>query len=200
MLAAAEHGLEWAQTHRRASAGKRAVRVAELRRLVERRQAQIAYAERMVKGHRGATDISAAGIEFIAEFEGFSPVAYKPVAAERYLTIGFGHYGPDVRPGQHISQQQAYTLLRRDAAKAVNAVRALYLNLRQGEFDALVSLAFNLGPGVLRDSTTIGKALRAHDLPGAAAALELYARDVTGQPLEGLVRRRAAERQRFLTG
>ena len=35
---------------------------------------------------------------------------------ERYLTIGYGHYGPDVRSGQTITEEEAKQLLAKDAA------------------------------------------------------------------------------------
>jgi GH24 family phage-related lysozyme (muramidase) len=54
--------------------------------------------------------LSQNGIDLIKSFEGCVLHAYKPVSTERYWTIGFGHYGSDVREEQVISQQEAETL------------------------------------------------------------------------------------------
>ena len=46
-------------------------------------------------------------IRKIKEFEGLSLKAYKPVKTERYYTIGYGHYGSDVKANQVITEKQA---------------------------------------------------------------------------------------------
>jgi GH24 family phage-related lysozyme (muramidase) len=164
---------------------------------VRTRKSQVAYAERVVARNSAATDLSSAGLSLIERFEGLRLAAYH-LPGETYWTIGYGHYGPDVRPGSSISQAQAVALLRGDVATAVKAVRALGLTLTQGEFDALVSIAFNCGGGVLGPSTSLGQALRRHDLHGAADALLLYVHGSNGVRLQGLVDRRQAERALFV--
>ena len=51
-------------------------------------------------------DISSKGLNLIKKYEGCRLTAYKPVATEKYWTIGYGHYGPDVRAGMKITQAQ----------------------------------------------------------------------------------------------
>ena len=83
--------------------------------------------------------ISEKGLNLIREFEGCRLTAYKPVAAERYYTIGYGHYGADVHAGMRITQSQADAYLEKDVAKFVASVNALGRNWTQNQFDALVS-------------------------------------------------------------
>ena len=51
--------------------------------------------------------VGEAGLALIKRFEGCRLTAYKPVSTEKYWTIVWGHYGPDVREGQVITQTQA---------------------------------------------------------------------------------------------
>ena len=53
-------------------------------------------------------------IRKIKEFEGFSLKAYKPVPTEKFYTIGYGHYGADVKANQVITEKEAENLLRKD--------------------------------------------------------------------------------------
>lgn len=108
--------------------------------------------------------ISDNGIKYIAAWERLSLRAYRATAAEKYLTIGFGHYGPDVKPGQVITEAEAYALLRKDLAKAVAAVdKAAPASLPQSYFDAAVDLCINAGTGAIAASTGTGQALRRGD-------------------------------------
>ncbi|WKW35336.1 lysin [Escherichia phage M01] len=69
---------------------------------------------------------------------------------EKYLTIGYGHYGPDVTPGKTITPGQGLLLLNRDMAKAVAAVdAAAHHSLTQAQFDAVCDLVYNAGAGVI---------------------------------------------------
>ena len=94
-------------------------------------------------------NISQRGIDLIKKYEGLRLKAYKPVATEIYWTIGYGHYGADVKEGMEITQKQAEEYLRKDCESSVKAVNALKRNLNQNQFDALVSFAFNCGAGNL---------------------------------------------------
>lgn len=87
------------------------------------------------------------GIDLIKLFEGFKEKAYKAVKTEKYYTIGYGHYGDDVKRGQTITAVQGEHLLTNDLKKFESKVSA-YNNVykfNQNEFDALVSFAFNIG-------------------------------------------------------
>lgn len=105
------------------------------------------------------------GLKFVAAWEKFRGTAYRATPAEKYLTIGYGSYGPHVKEGQKITEGQALILLNRDMAAAVSAVDAVASpKLNQAQFDAMVDLVFNAGAGVIGPTTGTGKALRAGDI------------------------------------
>ena len=133
------------------------------------------------------------GIDLIKRFEGCRLTAYKPVATEKYYTIGFGHYGPDVTPTMKITQAQADAFLIADLKKFEEAVSATKLVLNQCQFDALVSFAYNCGSGNLK------KLVKGRSMLQIADALLVYNK-AGGKVLAGLTRRRQAERALFLTG
>ena len=86
------------------------------------------------------------GIALIKSFEGLRLKAYKALPSEKYLTIGYGHYGADVKEGQTITEAEAEKLLRADLQKyeeKVNKYSAY--NWNDNEFSALVSFAYNIG-------------------------------------------------------
>ena len=143
---------------------------------------------------------SAAGLDFIGSFEGLRLCAYRDAAG--VLTIGYGHT-KGVRPGQQVTADQARELLREDAETAARVVRnVVRVPLNQSQFDALVSLAFNIGGGAFAGST-VARRLNDGDLAGAAEALLLWDKaTVAGKKisLPGLTRRRQAERKLFLSG
>lgn len=130
----------------------------------------------------------------IKEFEDCRLKAYKPVAAEKYWTIGVGHYGPDVTEGMTITEAQAMELLRKDIAKFEDYVTATGLTLNQSQFDALVSFTFNCGPG------NLSKLIKGRDYQQIADAMLLYNKGADKKVLKGLVRRREWERNLFLSG
>ena len=139
--------------------------------------------------------ISNRGIELIKKFEGLRLTAYRCMAG--MLTIGYGHtHG--VKPGDLITGRQAEKFLREDLRVAeLTANTNVKTQLAQGQFDALVSFVFNVGAGNFVRSTLLRK-LNAGDYDGAAAEFGrwIYA----GQTeLPGLIRRRAAERDLFLS-
>ena len=133
------------------------------------------------------------GIDLIKGFEGCRLVAYKPVPTEKYWTIGYGHYGPDVVPGMKITPGQAETYLKADLAKFEKVVDDLGLNLNQNQHDALTSFAYNCGAGNLK------KLCEGRSLSEIADKMLAYNKG-GGKVLAGLTRRRNAERALFLTG
>ena len=137
--------------------------------------------------------ISKDGLDLIKQFEGLYLKAYRCPAG--VPTIGYG-YTAGVAMGQTITQQQADDYLRRDVRQFERAVaRLVTVPLTQGQFDALVSFAFNLGEGALAQSTLL-RLLNAGDYAGAAAQFDRWNK-AGGRVLPGLVRRRAAERALF---
>lgn len=139
---------------------------------------------------------STKGLALIQVAEGFRPNAY--ICPAGVLTIGYGHTGSDVTPGMVITEAQALALLRKDVASFEAAVSALVrVPLTQGQFDALVSFAFNLGAGALKASTLL-RLLNGGDYAGAAAQFARWTKG-GGKILPGLVKRRAAEARLFLS-
>lgn len=137
--------------------------------------------------------ISKAGLDLIKQFEGLYLKAYRCPAG--VPTIGYGHTA-GVAMGQTITQQQADDYLRRDVRQFERAVaRQVRVPLAQGQFDALVSFTFNLGEGALAQSTLL-RLLNDGDYTGAAAQFDRWNK-AGGRVLQGLVRRRAAERALF---
>ena len=110
-------------------------------------------------------------------------------------TIGYGHTGVDVRPGQTITQAQAGALLRGDLSGAEAEVRAdVKVPLGQDQFDALVSFQFNTGA---LGASTLLKKLNAGDYAGAQAEFGRWVHGGAGQVMPGLVTRRAQEAALF---
>lgn len=144
-------------------------------------------------------NISDNGLHFTAAWEQFRGTAYRATSAEKYLTIGYGSYGPHVKPGQKITEGQALILLNRDMAAAVKAVDAVaHPSLTQAQFDAAVDLVFNAGAGVIASNTGTGQALRAGDVKTLRAKLALFINQ-NGKPVLGL-RRRVAGRLALFDG
>lgn len=139
--------------------------------------------------------ISENGLNLIKRFEGCVLHAYKCVPSEEYYTIGYGHYGADVRPDQTITQETADNMLKDDIRRyetLVNIYQSRY-NFNQNEYDAMISFCYNLG--TLNQLTQNGKRTKQE----IANAMLLYVHDSAGNELEGLVNRRKAERELFLT-
>ncbi len=144
-------------------------------------------------------NISDNGLHFTAAWEQFRGTAYKATKNEKYWTIGFGHYGADVKEGQKITEGQALILLNKDMTAAVRAVDAAAPpSLNQSQFDAMVDLVFNVGPGVIAASTGTGKALREGNIGVLRQKLPQFINQ-NGKPLLGL-RRRATGRLALFDG
>lgn len=136
--------------------------------------------------------VSEYGIVMIKKFEGFRDTAYKAVPSERFWTIGYGHYGADVKAGQKISMDDAEALLRSDLRSYESRVQK-YTSYAwtQNEFDALVSFCYNIGN--IDQLTANGTRSRAE----IAAAMLKYTK-AGGKELPGLVKRRKEEHDLFL--
>jgi GH24 family phage-related lysozyme (muramidase) len=149
--------------------------------------------------------LSAAGLRFIAGFEGFSPRLYNDPGG--HCTIGYGHLVHRGRCNgnepedfkREITREQGLDLLRRDTKVAERAVnQQVQVVLTQYQFDALVSFVFNVGAGAFGGSTLL---LRLNQGEYKAVPAELM-RWVNsgGRPLPGLVRRRRTEGVLFSQG
>lgn len=144
--------------------------------------------------------ISENGLALIRRFEGCSLAAYLCPAGK--WTVGYGWTQPvDGRPvqrGMKISQAQAERLLRCGVVQYEQAVsRVVRVPLTQNQFDALVSLAYNIGPLAFSTSTLV-RMLNAGNYAGAADQFLRW--NKSGKKiLPGLVARRGAERELFLS-
>lgn len=142
-----------------------------------------------------AQQLSMNGLEIIKQFEGFSPTPYPD---HKGYSVGYGHL---IKPGENldsVTREQAEQLLLGDVAWAEQAVRtAVKVDLDQNEFDALVSLAYNIGAGAFKNSTLVKK-LNSGDFEGAAAQFAVWNR-ASGAVNTALVERRAIEADLFNT-
>lgn len=132
----------------------------------------------------------------IKEFEGLRTEAYLDAAG--VLTIGYGHTGSDVRAGDRISEYYAGELLREDVEKAEREVERLQVARTQGQLDALVSLAMNIGAGRLRKSRLVRLIRRGGSYREIKAEFKRWV-FAGGRRLPGLVKRRQWEAERFFS-
>ena len=146
---------------------------------------------------------SPAGIALMHEFESCKLEAYPDPGSRdgKPWTIGWGSTGPDIVKGLKWTQAQADARFLSDLAKFEDGVNRLVggAPTTQSQFDALVSLAYNIG--LDEDADTIAEGLvdssllrkhKAGDFAGAQAAFKAW-RFNDGREMRGLVRRRAAE-------
>ncbi|HCR2108635.1 TPA: lysozyme [Enterobacter asburiae] len=139
------------------------------------------------------------GIALIKQFEGCKLTAYQDSVG--VWTIGYGWTQPvdgkPIRAGMTIKQETAERLLKTGLVSYESDVsRLVKVGLNQGQFDALVSFTYNLGARSLSTSTLLRK-LNAGDYAGAADEF-LRWNKAGGKVLNGLTRRREAERDLFL--
>ena len=144
--------------------------------------------------------ISNKGLELIKEFEGFSSVAY--LCPAKIPTIGYGNTfwedGRKVRLGEQISKTKALELLEFVANKdfASKIYPLIKVEVNQNQFDAMVSLTYNIGVGAFSSSTLLRK-VNAKDFIGASNEFLKWDK-AGGKPLSGLTRRRQREKELFL--
>lgn len=142
---------------------------------------------------------SNSGINLIKSFEGKHLKAYDDGVG--VLTIGFGTIkypnGVRVKKGDTCTEEQAESYLKNDLVKFENAInRLVKVPLTQNQFDALASFTYNLGETNLSISTLLKK-LNAKDYKGAADQFERWNK-AGGKVMNGLTRRRKAEKELFL--
>ena len=140
------------------------------------------------------------GIALIKQFEGCKLTAYQDSVG--VWTIGYGWTQPvdgkPIRAGMTIKQETAERLLKTGLVSYESDVsRLVKVGVTQGQFDALVSFTYNLGSRSLSTSTLLRK-LNAGDYAGAADEF-LRWNKAGGKVLNGLTRRREAERALFLS-
>lgn len=142
-----------------------------------------------------ALSLSAVTLVGMALHEGYRGEAYTPVPGD-VPTIGFGTT-EGVKLGDRTTPERALVQLLRDANKFETAVRRCApVPMYQYEFDAYVSLTYNIGPGAFCGST-VARRLKAGDYAGACDAILMWDK-FQGKPLPGLTKRRQEERARCL--
>lgn len=139
---------------------------------------------------------------FIKQCEGLRLTAYR--CPSGVWTIGYGHTGRDVKPGMQITKEQAAALFEGDLARFERELNKVIgnakLTLRQGQYDALLSFAYNIGMRSLLASTLWRKVQA--DADDATIPAE-FCRWVYGTQggrkvkLPGLIKRRAEEARRY---
>lgn len=158
------------------------------------------YAQRVVDRHTPVAGVSGKGLDLIKGFEGFRSCPYRDAVG--VWTIGYGEtagIGPRTPCWtQQAAERRLEARVDRDYMKPVlTLAKAVGLDLKQNEADALASLVYNVGPGVLNKGKTMGDAIRARNREQIANSFLLYDH-AGGRTLEGLTRRRRRERQLFL--
>ncbi len=145
-----------------------------------------------------ATSVSTAGIDLIGGFEGLRLAAYQDSVG--IWTIGYGTIkypnGVRVKKGDTCTKEQAVSYMQYDLIEFVNTVKSsVKVPLKQTQFDALVSLTYNIGSSAFSNSTLLKK-LNAKDYAGAAAQFDVWNK-AGGKVIAGLTNRRAKERKYF---
>lgn len=138
--------------------------------------------------------LSTAGRGLIAKFEGTRFEAYRDSGG--VVTIGIGHTGPEVKMGLVWTQAQVDAAFAADLARFEAAVSASVAEpVTQGQYDAMVSLAFNIGTPAFQKSTLL-KNLNAKNTEGASREFLVWNK-VNGKTSQNLSSRRAIERGVF---
>lgn len=156
-------------------------------------------------------NVSENGVNLIKIFEGCRLEAYK--CPSGVLTIGYGHTGAEVHVGMEITQTEADILLKKDLiVHCNNVLKLVKVPLSQNQFDALISLEFNIGYGNFQSSTLL-RLLNNKDYKGAARRFLFenpnsktpeekykgcFVFDNKKKVLAGLVKRRKKEQELFL--
>lgn len=141
--------------------------------------------------------LSAAALVGIALHEGYRDRAYVPVPGD-VPTIGFGTT-QGVKPGDTITPPKALQRALQDVQQFEGAIkRCVTVPLHQHEYDAYISLSYNIGQTAFCSSTLVRK-LNAQDYEGACKQILRWDR-FKGQPLPGLTKRRQDEFKQCMGG
>lgn len=175
-------------------------------------QSAVAALNGWTDNKRGGLLLSKAGADMMKRYEGFKSAPYIDMVGRP--TIGYGNtYYPDGRKVRmtdaHLTEPQAAKLkqdiINLDFASGVNKLFADEIAsgaLNQNMFDALVSLAYNIGIGALSRSKSITENIHKGNYQAAANGFLKYNNGTVNgvfQPIPGLTRRRTEERDLFLS-
>lgn len=149
-------------------------------------------------GDQATMRLSEAGIKFIQTWEGLKLKAYRDSKGLPTIGIGTTRYpdGTKVQMGDSCTEAQAYEWFRFDIARFEAVVnRVIKIPLKQNQFDALVSLVYNIGETNFTKGTVDDK-LNANQIDAALATWLTYVYS-GGKKIDGLVNRRNAEVKLF---
>ncbi|ENV08995.1 MULTISPECIES: lysozyme [Acinetobacter] len=157
------------------------------------------FSEILDEYQSGSMKTSSVGINLITSFEDLVLTAYDDGVG--VWTIGFGTTvfpnGVKVKRGDTCTKAQAMTFFQHDLQRFEAAVNSVVkVPVSQNQFDALVSLTYNIGETAFKKSTLLAK-LNKGDFIGAADQFKVW-NIGGGKVMKGLERRRAAERNLFL--
>jgi len=143
--------------------------------------------------------VSPSGVDLICNFEGLRLKAYDDGVG--VWTIGFGTTkypnGIRVKKGDTCTLDQAKAYMQNDLKSFEQTVNnTVKVPLSQNQFDALVSLAYNIGSTAFKNSTLV-RQLNEGNYKAAANQFNVWV-NAGGKRMQGLVNRRAAERTLFL--
>ncbi len=142
--------------------------------------------------------ISDTGLRLIKAFEGFRPVDRELVTGVR--VVGYGHR-LDTDDPVHMSRREAKEQLLQDLELIEEMVNdEVHAPLSQGQYDALCSLAFNIGPEAFRASDIV-RAMNNGRVLDAANGFDVWRKaTISGKTyvVDALMRRRTAEKSLFL--
>lgn len=140
-------------------------------------------------------DISDAAIESMKETEGLRLTAYPDPGSRdgNPWTIGYGSTGPDIRKGAVWTKEQAHARFVADVRRFEDQVEKVLAGAAtmQGQFDALVHFAYNVGTAALGKSTLL-RLHQAGHFDGAAREFARWNKN-DGKVMAGLTKRRAHE-------
>ena len=136
------------------------------------------------------------GEKLIKNFESCKLFAYKADNSEKYYTIGWGHYGADVKKDMKISKETAEKLFRNDIKYFETCVSScLKVKVTQSMFNALVSFTYNVGFGAFKNSSLL-KYVNKKQFKKASNEFKKWNK-CGGKVLSGLVKRRKLEKIEF---
>lgn len=144
--------------------------------------------------------VSTECIEFIKKFEGFSATVYLDMVG--VPTLGYGMTGKEIKGLKKVTEEQATEMLTKLVNENYAHPLKLNLDLRrvklnQHEFDALVSMAYNVGVQGVIGSTlyrNITAGIRNVDI--ITSNFQMWSK-AGGKFVQGLHRRRTEEAKMF---
>jgi len=151
---------------------------------------------RKIKKNSNMMKISEKGKNFIKNKESLRLTAYKPLASDKW-TIGYGHT-VGVYQGQTITKEQATAYFESDILIYEKPVQDLSMLLNQNQFDALVSLCYNIGVSAFKNSALYAKIKANPNDSTIAAEFQKWVYS-GGAMITGLVNRRTEESNMYFT-